>query len=66
MSDIIGNTNETLTGQDILRGNAGIGQNTEGINTRAFLLNLATGIVLFVAQLSGFFLLKSSSLGRRI
>lgn len=38
----------------------------EGITTKAFVLNLATGFILFTLQTTGFFLLKSSSIGRRI
>lgn len=65
------NTNTTGSnfGDDLvngLNGNAGAAQGLEGITTRAFLLNLAVGVVLFTVQTSGFFLLKSSSWGRRI
>ena len=51
---------------DIFEGNAGVAQGSEGIPTRAFLLNLAVGVALFTFQTTGFFLLKSSSLGRSI
>lgn len=47
-------------------GGAGAAQDSSGIATKAFVLNLATGLGLFAFQLTGFFLLKSSSLGRRI
>lgn len=49
----------------IFNGNAGAGQ-TGSVTTHAFFLNLATAAVLFAFQLSGFFLLKSSNIGRRI
>ncbi|SMQ51567.1 unnamed protein product [Zymoseptoria tritici ST99CH_1A5] len=49
----------------LTNGNAGIAQ-TGAVTTKAFVLNLATGFGLFVFQLSGFFLLKSSKIGRRI
>lgn len=39
---------------------------TEGITTKAFVLNLATGFVLFTLQTTGFLLLKNSSIGRRL
>ena len=47
-------------------GNAGAAQNSAHITTRAFLLNLAVGFGLFAVELTIFFLLKSSNLGRRI
>lgn len=37
-----------------------------GIQLRAFLLNLAVSFGLFAFQVSAFFLLKSSAIGRRI
>jgi hypothetical protein len=49
-----------------LNGNAGAAQGSAGITTRAFLLNLAIGFGLFSVELTIFFVLKSSSLGRRI
>ncbi|KAK4969034.1 hypothetical protein LTR42_009313 [Elasticomyces elasticus] len=61
----ISNTNSSSI-PDIFQGNAGAAQTSGGITTKAFVLNLATGIGLFVFQLSGFFLLKSSNLGRRL
>lgn len=39
---------------------------SQGITTKAFVLNLAFGFVVFTLQVTGFFLLKSSSIGRRI
>ena len=45
---------------------AGVGQNRAGIATKAFVLNLAVGLGLFVFEIAGFFLLKSSAIGRRI
>lgn len=50
----------------LLNGDAGAAQGSEGITTRAFLLNLAVGFGLFSVELTIFFLLKSSNLGRRI
>ncbi|KAK3648733.1 hypothetical protein LTR56_001006 [Elasticomyces elasticus] len=61
----ISNTNSSSI-PDIFQGNAGAAQTSGGITTKAFVLNLATGVGLFVFQLSGFFLLKSSNLGRRL
>lgn len=49
----------------IFDGNAGVAQ-TGSVTTRAFFLNLATGAALFAFELSLFFLLKSSNIGRRI
>ena len=49
-----------------LNGDAGAGQNQQGIALKAFFLNLAVSFGLFAFELSGFFLLKSSALGRRI
>ena len=37
-----------------------------GIQLRAFVLNLAVSLSLFAFELSAFFLLKSSAIGRRI
>ena len=51
---------------DIINGQGGAAQGQKGISTRAFALNLALGIALFVTELTGFFLLKDSKIGRRI
>lgn len=51
---------------DLLNGQAGSGQNKEGIALKAFVLNIAVSLGLFAFELSGFFLLKSSAIGRRI
>ena len=60
-------TNSTASGiLDIINGGAGKGQNKQGIATKAFVLNLAVGLGLFAFEISGFFLLKSSAVGRRI
>jgi len=61
-----GNTSSTDEFLNLLDGNAGTAQQSDGIATKAFLLNLATGLGLFAFQLTGFFLLKSSSIGRRL
>lgn len=50
----------------IFEGNAGSAQSKDPVTTRAFFLNLATGAVLFALQVTGFFLLKSSNIGRRL
>jgi hypothetical protein len=50
----------------IFNGNAGSAANTGVVTTRAFFLNLAAGFGLAAFQLTGFFLLKSSNIGRRI
>lgn len=55
----------SLNVSSIFDGNAGAAQ-TGSVTTKAFFLNLATGAALFAFQLSGFFLLKSSNIGRRI
>ena len=49
-----------------LNGEAGTGQNQQGIALKAFLLNIAVSLGLFAFEISAFFLLKSSDLGRRI
>ena len=54
------------TFDSLLDGQAGAALGSQGISTKTFALNLATGLALFVFQLSGFFLLKSSDIGRRI
>lgn len=51
---------------DIINGNNGAAQRSVGISTKAFALNLATGLALFLLEVSGFFLLKSSEIGKRI
>ena len=56
--------NDPVSG--IFNGNAGAAQTTEGIQVKAFVLNLAIALGTFAVQLSGFFLLKSSAIGRRI
>ena len=65
MAQNVSDSNSTSI-EDIFAGNAGAAQNSGGISTKAFFLNLATGVVLFVLQFSGFLLLKSSYLGRRL
>ncbi len=50
----------------VFDGQAGAAQASDGITTKAFLLNLAVGFGLFAVELSIFFLLKSSNIGRRI
>ncbi|KAG8526403.1 uncharacterized protein KY384_000059 [Bacidia gigantensis] len=62
-------SNNTAAGNpvnDFLKGNAGAAQNTQGIQVKAFVLNLGIALATFAVQLSGFFLLKSSAIGRRI
>ena len=59
------NGNGTLLG-NLLNGDAGAGQNKSGIALKAFFLNIAVSLGLFAFEISGFFLLKSSALGRRI
>ena len=60
----------TLSGNgtflDFLNGQAGAGQNQQGVAVKAFVLNIAVSLGLFAFEISGFFLLKSSALGRRI
>ena len=60
----------TLSGNgslfDFIDGEAGVGQNKEGIALKAFVLNIAVSLGLFAFEISGFFLLKSSAMGRRI
>lgn len=52
--------------EDILNCQGGSAKSSFGITTKAFALNLAVGLALFAFNLTGFFLLKSSALGRRI
>ncbi len=59
-------TNNGTSFEYFINGNAGAAQDSSGITTKAFLLNLATGLGLFALQITGFFLLKSSNIGRRI
>ena len=51
---------------DFINGNAGAGRSKQGIALKAFALNLAVSLGLFAFELSGFFLLRNSALGRRI
>ena len=62
----ISNSSSNEVFLDFLNGQAGVGQNRQGIALKAFVLNLAISLVLFAFELSGFFLLKSSAVGRRI
>ncbi|KAK4692272.1 calcium permeable stress-gated cation channel, partial [Lecanoromycetidae sp. Uapishka_2] len=64
VNNSISSSNGTIL--DLLNGQAGSGQNKEGIALKAFLLNIAVSLGLFAFELSGFFLLKSSAMGRRI
>lgn len=57
MSDPLGN---------FLEGDSGVAQSSRGITIRALVLNLAVAAALFLFQVTGFFLLKDSSAGRRI
>lgn len=51
---------------NIIDGTAGIGHNTQGIAVKAFALNIAVSLGLFAFEISAFFLLKSSAVGRRL
>lgn len=51
---------------EFITGQAGVAQTREGIAIRAFIISIAVALVLFTLELSGFFLLKSSAIGRRI
>ena len=62
-------SSNSSTNDDILNflnGNAGAGSSKQGIALKAFVLNLAVSLGLFAFEISGFFLLKSSAVGRRI
>ena len=59
-------SNSTAGFLNVLDGYAGSGASRQGIAVKAFVLNIAVGLILFVIQLTGFFLLKSSAIGRRI
>lgn len=61
-----GAANGNLTFGTIISGQAGAAQNLSGVTTKAFLLNLAVGFGLFTFEVSAFFLLKSSKIGRRL
>ena len=68
MSDNNSSSNGNPNFYNIINGGAtaGAAANDKGITTKAFALNLATGLALFLFEVTGFFLLKSSSIGRRI
>lgn len=61
-------TNSSSNGTilDLLNGETDVGQNKQGIALKAFVLNIAVSLGLFAFEISGFFLLKSSAVGRRI
>ena len=61
-----GNSPHSNSVYGILKGDAGTAQGTQGITTKAFALNLAAGIALFLFEITGFFLLKSANIGRRL
>jgi hypothetical protein len=50
----------------IFTGNVTNAQGASGIATKAFVLNLSVGVGLFVFQICGFLLLKSSGVGRYV
>lgn len=56
----------SINGSSIFDGNAGAADGYKGIPVRTFLLNLAIGVGIFTFETTGFFLLRSSSAGRRI
>ena len=64
MANITNSTNGGLLG--LINAGAGAGQKSEGIAIKAFVVNIAVGLSLFVFEMSGFFILKSSAIGRRI
>ena len=64
MANITNSTGDPFL--DLINAGAGAGQKREGIATKAFILNIAVGLGLFAFEISGFFLLKSSAIGRRI
>ena len=66
MSDSAANGNASDPVLNFFTGQAGAGQKTEGIQVKAFVLNLAIALGTFAIQVSGFFLLKNSAIGRRI
>jgi hypothetical protein len=51
---------------NLIDAGAGTGQNKAGIAVKAFVLNIAVGLALFAFEFSGFLILKSSAIGRRI
>lgn len=60
-------SNITTTGfVGFIDAGAGAGQSSQGIAIKAFIVNLAVGLGLFAFEISGFFLLKSAAIGRRI
>lgn len=65
-----GSSNSSSHGIDLnipsLFNGTGDSQNLQGVATKAFVLNLAVSLGLFAFELLGFFLLKSSAIGRRI
>ena len=58
------NSNSSLL--QFLDGKRGEGEDSEGIALKAFVLNIAVSLGLFAFEISAFFLLKSSNVGRRI
>ncbi len=50
----------------LLNGPATLGQDKSRTNVKAFVLSVAVSLGFFAFNLSGFFLLKSSAMGRRI
>lgn len=50
----------------LLNGSGGSQPSQVGIAFKAFLLNIAVSLGLFTFEVAGFFLLKSSAIGRRI
>ena len=60
------NTSHNDTLLDFLNGQAGVAGNSQGIAVKGFVLNIAVSLGLFAFEISGFFLLKSSAMGRRI
>ena len=50
----------------LLDGQPTLGQDKSGTNVKAFVLSVAVSLGLFAFNLSGFFLLRSSAIGRRI
>ena len=60
------NSSHNGTLLDLLNGQSGLAGNQQGIAVKGFLLNIAVSLGLFVFEISGFLLFKSSAMGRRI
>ena len=52
--------------QTVFNSSTSLGPNLQGIDTKGLVLNIVFSLALFASEILGFFLLKSSAIGRRI